>query len=108
MTLSLGQSRQTTKSGVFSRPSQPAGPFCHWRAHLWPALKSSSLIANTAERVEEQQRAERDDDARAIIELMEDELNSIRDEIDALRAARPATRTEGGDQSPMTDTKKRN
>ena len=47
-------------------------------------VKITSLIANTAERVEEQQRAERDDDARAIIEVMEDELNSIRNDVDAL------------------------
>ena len=47
-------------------------------------VKITSLIANTAERAEEQQRAERDDDARAIIEVMEDELNSIRNDVDAL------------------------
>ena len=47
-------------------------------------VKITSLIANTAERVEAQQRDERDDDARAIIELMEDELNSIRNDVDAL------------------------
>ena len=47
-------------------------------------VKITSLIANTAARVEAQQRDERDDDARAIIELMEDELNSIRNDVDAL------------------------
>ena len=47
-------------------------------------VKITSLIENTAARVEEQQRVERDDDARAIIELMEDELNSIRNDVDAL------------------------
>ena len=48
-------------------------------------VKITSLIANTAERVEAQQRDERDDDARAIIELMEDELNSIRRDVEALQ-----------------------
>ena len=47
-------------------------------------VKITSLIANTAERVEAQQRDERDDDARAIIELMEDELNDLRGSVDLL------------------------
>jgi len=47
-------------------------------------VKITSLIANTAARVEAQQRDERDDDAKAIIELMEDELSSIRNDVDAL------------------------
>ena len=47
-------------------------------------VKITSLIANTATRVEAQQRVERDDDAKAIIELMEDELDSIRNDVDAL------------------------
>ena len=47
-------------------------------------VKITSLIANTAARVEEQQRAERDDDAKAIIELMEDELDSLRRDVEAL------------------------
>jgi len=48
-------------------------------------VKITSLIANTAERVEEQQRAERDDDARAIIELVEDELDTLRRDFEALQ-----------------------
>ena len=48
-------------------------------------VKITSLIANTAERVEEQQRTERDDDARAIIELMEDELDTLRRDFEALQ-----------------------
>ena len=47
-------------------------------------VKITSLIANTAARVEEQQRAECDDDAKAIIELMEDELDSLRRDVEAL------------------------
>ena len=47
-------------------------------------VKITSLIANTAARVEAQQRDERDDDARAIIELMEDELDSLRRDVEAL------------------------
>jgi len=48
-------------------------------------VKITTLIANTAERVEEQQRAERDDDAKTIIELMEDELDTLRRDIEALQ-----------------------
>ena len=48
-------------------------------------VKITSLIANTAARVEEQQRAERDDDAKTIIELMEDELDTLRRDFEALQ-----------------------
>ena len=48
-------------------------------------VKITSLIANTAARVEEQQRTERDDDARAIIELMEDELDTLRRDLEVLQ-----------------------
>ena len=48
-------------------------------------VKITSLIANTAARVEEQQRAERDDDAKTIIELMEDELDTLRRDLEALQ-----------------------
>ena len=47
-------------------------------------VKITSLIANTAARVEEQQRVERDEDAKTIIELMEDELNDLRGSVDLL------------------------
>jgi len=48
-------------------------------------VKITSLIANTAERVEEQQRAERDDDAKALIEVIEEELENIRHDIEILQ-----------------------
>ena len=38
-------------------------------------IKISAMIAAAVDRVEAQQRAERDEDVRAIIEFMEDELN---------------------------------
>ena len=48
-------------------------------------VKITSLIANTAERVEEQQRAERDDDARAIIEVIEEELETVRRDVETMQ-----------------------
>ena len=60
-------------------------------------VKITSLIANTAERVEEQQRAERDDDAKVIIELMEDELDTLRRDVEALQTR--VQTLEGGDPS---------
>ena len=48
-------------------------------------VKITSLIANTAARVEAQQRDERDDDAKAIIELVEEELENIRHDIEILQ-----------------------
>ena len=68
----------------FQGPSTIGGAFLPLAGTPMAGVKITSLIANTAERVEEQQRAERDDDARAIIEVMEDELNSIRNDVDAL------------------------
>ena len=68
-------------------------------------VKITSLIANTAARVEAQQRDERDDDARAIIELMEDELNDLRGSVELLheRVAQLEKEDEGGSLS-ATDT----
>ena len=48
-------------------------------------VKISSMIAAAVDRVEAQQRAERDEDVRAIIEFMEDELNNVRGSIDLLQ-----------------------
>jgi len=48
-------------------------------------VKISSMIAAAVDRVEAQQRAERDEDVRAIIEFMEDELNNVRGSVDLLQ-----------------------
>ena len=48
-------------------------------------VKISSMIAAAVDRVEAQQRAERDEDVRAIIEFMEDEMESIRRDVEAAR-----------------------
>jgi len=66
-------------------------------------VKITSLIANTATRVEAQQRVERDDDAKAIIELMEDELDSIRNDVDALVQRVRQLEQNGEGSSPLSD-----
>jgi hypothetical protein len=48
-------------------------------------VKISSMIAAAVDRVEAQQRAERDEDVRAIIEFMEDEMEGIRRDVEALQ-----------------------
>jgi hypothetical protein len=48
-------------------------------------VKISSMIAAAVDRVEAQQRAERDEDVRAIIEFMEDEMEGIRRDVEATR-----------------------
>ena len=48
-------------------------------------VKISSMIAAAVDRVEAQQRAERDEDVRAIIEFMEDEMEGIRRDVEAAR-----------------------
>ena len=66
-------------------------------------VKITSLIANTAARVEEQQRVERDDDAKAIIELMEDELDTLRRDFEALLTRVQQLEQNGEGSSPLSD-----
>ena len=48
--------------------------------------KISSLIADAADRLSERVENEREADAAALLEIIEEELNSARDEIEALSA----------------------
>ena len=66
-------------------------------------VKITSLIANTAARVEEQQRVERDDDAKTIIELMEDELDTLRRDFEVLQTRVQQLEQNGEGSSPLSD-----
>ena len=59
-------------------------------------VKITSLIANTAARAEEQQRAERDDDAKALIEVIEEELETVRRDVEALQTRVQQLEQQGG------------
>jgi len=69
----------------FQGPSTTGGVFLPLAGTPMAGVKITSLIANTAARVEAQQRDERDDDAKAIIELVEEELENIRHDIEILQ-----------------------
>ena len=69
-------------------------------------VKISSMIAAAVDRVEAQQRAERDEDVRAIIEFMEDELNNVRARCRGVAAASLQKLEEGNEAKCLTDTKK--
>ena len=64
------------------------------------SAKIISFADAAIKRAEEQQRAERDDDVRAIIEFMVDELNNIRDSVELLRE-RFEQFEQGGEITPV-------
>ena len=80
----------------FQGPATTGGAFLPLAGTPMAGVKITSLIANTAERVEAQQRDERDDDAKAIIEVIEEELENIRRDVETLQARVQQLEQQGG------------